>query len=76
MNARPVQCTCGKELLSPPPLHPAVPGSPAAFALALLAVRGEAAAAVEAYVGGGVGTEEKEKGDVAAAAEAGPLKPS
>lgn len=60
-----MQCTCGKELLSPPPLHPAVPGS-AAFALALLAARGEAAAA-EAYVGGGVGTEEKEKGDVAAA---------
>ena len=53
-------------MLSPPPLHPAVPGSAAAFALALLAARGEAAAA-EAYVGGGVGTEEKEKGDVAAA---------
>ena len=63
-------------MLSPPPLLPLVPGSAAAFALALLAVRGEVAAAV-AYVGGGVGTEEKEKGDVAAAAvEAGPLKPS
>ena len=70
-----VQCTCGKELLSPPPLLPLVPGS-AAFALALLAVRGEAAAAAEAYVGGGVGTEEKEKGDVAVAVEAGPLRPS
>ena len=70
MNSRPVQCTCGKELPSPPPLLPAVPGSAAAFALALLAaVRGEVA---DAYVGGGVGTEEKEKGDV----EAGHLRPS
>ena len=69
MNARPVQCTCGKELLSPPPPLPEVPGS-AAFALALLAVKGEVTAA---YVGGGVGTEEKEKGDVAAA---GPFRPS
>ena len=60
-------------MLSPPPLLPLVPGS-AAFALALLAVSGDAAAA-EAYVGGGVGTEEKEKGDVAAA-DAGPLRPS
>ena len=49
---------------------PAVPGSAAAFALALLAVKGEVTAA---YVGGGVGTEEKEKGDVAAA---GPFRPS
>ena len=68
----PVQCTCGKELLSPPPLLPAVPGS-AAFDPALLAVSGEAAAAAaEAYVGGGVGTEEKEKGDAVAMEPLGP----